>query len=331
MRVSLRSSRCLAVLGVGLLLAGAPSSVAAAGPFGEALLLPAAGERVDATPGGHRAEVGKPPADPRAKLAATARASNARKAAMESRGSGPVPRVESGTADVSTGVTVLREAPIGRAPRVFLGARAHSATFALMGGNAASGLGFSARSVVGAPTLAATAPGAVTNLEGVADGDSAILVTWDPPADTGSSAITGYEVGVSPNEVSWTYDTIPADSTAFREAGLDANTTRHYRITAQNASGNGSTSSVSVTTAGAPPGPPTDLTATASATEDSVIELAWQAPADTGSSALTWYRIEGSQDGGSIWTYFSIVHAGSTTHRHAGLEPGTTWTYRVSA
>ncbi|MDE2793275.1 MAG: fibronectin type III domain-containing protein, partial [Gemmatimonadota bacterium] len=185
-----------------------------------------------------------------------------------------------------------------------------------------------ASATVGAGTVP---PGAVANLEGVADGDSAILVTWDPPADTGSSAITGYEVGVSPNEVSWTYDTIPADSTAFREAGLDANTTRHYRITAQNASGNGSTSSVSVTTAGAPPGPPTDLTATASATEDSVIELAWKAPADTGSSALTTYRIEGSRDGGSSWTYAAHISAVFTAHRHSGLEPGTTWTYRVSA
>ena len=47
------------------------------------------------------------------------------------------------------------------------------------------------------------------------------------------------------------------------------------------------------------PGAPTGLTATADRTS---INLSWSAPASTGGSAITGYRIEISSNGGSTWT-----------------------------
>ncbi len=81
---------------------------------------------------------------------------------------------------------------------------------------------------------------------------------------------------------------------------------------------------------GEAPGPPRNLTADADGT--SVIELNWDAPADTGSSAVIGYRIEASSDGGTNWRSIETdTRSTATTYRHTRLEPNTTRHYRVSA
>ena len=88
----------------------------------------------------------------------------------------------------------------------------------------------------------------------------------------------------------------------------------------------------SLTTAGATtaPGAPTGLTATAD--RQTVIDLSWTAPTDTGAAAITGYRIEVLPDGGSTWTDV-VADTGSTgtTYRHPNRTPGATYQYRVSA
>ena len=50
------------------------------------------------------------------------------------------------------------------------------------------------------------------------------------------------------------------------------------------------------------PGAPTGLTATRDATNPGTqIDLAWEAPSDTGASDITGYRIERSADGNAPW------------------------------
>ncbi len=78
------------------------------------------------------------------------------------------------------------------------------------------------------------------------------------------------------------------------------------------------------------PFPPTNLTATAAG--ETAIDLAWEAPARDGGSAVTGYRIERSDDDGSSWTDVEEdTDTTATTYRDTGLASGATYRYRVSA
>ena len=187
---------------------------------------------------------------------------------------------------------------------------------------------------VDSATTDATAPGAPTGLTATASGTTAIDLSWSAPASTGGSAITGYKIEVSPDGTSgWTDQVADTSSTAttYAHTGLTAGDTRHYRVSAINTQGTGTPSNVdSATTGTTVPGAPTGLTATASGT--TAIDLSWSAPASTGGSAITGYKIEVSSNGGSSWTNLVANTSNTTTtYAHTGLTAGTTRHYRVSA
>ena len=77
------------------------------------------------------------------------------------------------------------------------------------------------------------------------------------------------------------------------------------------------------------PGAPTGLAATA--TGPSQIDLAWTAPASTGGSAITGYKIEVSPDGSSWSDLVADTASTDTAYAHMELAPATTRHYRVSA
>ena len=183
-----------------------------------------------------------------------------------------------------------------------------------------------------ATTVATGIPGAPFNLRATADGSSVIALHWDAPTSPGGSGIIDYQVQVSATGGDpWTPLSITSQ-TSFRHTGLAAGVTRYYRVRARNANGFGPwTSPVSETTSvGTPPGPPRALTATAAGS--SAIDLSWSAPLNSGSSAVTGYRIEWSSTRTGGWSNL-VANTGSTrtTHRDAGLDPNTTRYYRVSA
>ena len=123
----------------------------------------------------------------------------------------------------------------------------------------------------------------------------------------------------------------PPANTTYSHTGLAAGTTRHYRVSAINSNGTGDASNVAnATTFTTRPGAPTGLTATASWTTR--IDLSWTAPASTGGSAITGYKIEVSSDTGASWTdRVATTGDANTTYSHTGLAAGTTRHYRVSA
>ncbi len=183
-------------------------------------------------------------------------------------------------------------------------------------------------------TTDGTAPGPPTNLVATADGDSAIDLSWSPPGQTGSSAITGYRIEASPDGSNWSDLEANTGSTAttYKHTGLSPHTTLHYRVSAINNTLTGppsDTASARTTVVSGAPIAPTSLIATADGT--SAIDLSWTAPSDTGSSAITGYRIEMSPDGSNWSDLEANTDSTATTYKHTGLSSDTTLHYRVSA
>ena len=98
--------------------------------------------------------------------------------------------------------------------------------------------------------IANTAPGKPTGLTATANGQSQIDLVWTAPGNTGGSAITGYKIEVSPDGTNWTDLVANTGSTAttYAHTGLNAATTRHYRVSAINAVGTSDASGTDDTT-----------------------------------------------------------------------------------
>ena len=172
-----------------------------------------------------------------------------------------------------------------------------------------------------APSVSATA-GSTTSLD----------VTWTAPTNTGP-AIASYDLqyraGTSGN---FTNGPQNVTGTSAAIGSLAADTSYEVQVRATNAEGDGdwSVAGTGRTTATSAPGAPTGLTATASGT--TAINLSWSAPASTGGSAITGYKIEVSPDGTSGWTdQVADTNSTATTYAHTGLAAGDTRHYRVSA
>ena len=172
-----------------------------------------------------------------------------------------------------------------------------------------------------APSVSATA-GSTTSLD----------VTWTAPTNTGP-AIASYDLqyraGTSGN---FTNGPQNVTGTSAAIGSLAADTSYEVQVRATNAEGAGDWSFAGTgrTTATSAPGAPTGLSATASGT--TAINLSWSAPASTGGSAITGYKIEVSANGTSGWTdQVADTSSTTTTYAHTGLAPGDTRHYRVSA
>ena len=164
-----------------------------------------------------------------------------------------------------------------------------------------------------------TLPGRVENLIAQVT-ETTIKLDWDQPEDTGGVRILGYRVEGRRDGGSWQVlqtGTEPGDTlTEYLHSELAEGQTWQYEVRARNVAGEGDREEIEATTKSPKPDPPTDLTATADG--DTAIDLSWKAPADTGTSAITGYKIEESPNGTSGWD--SLANTGSTvtTYKHTG-------------
>ena len=176
-------------------------------------------------------------------------------------------------------------------------------------------------------------PGAPTGLTATADGQTEIDLSWSAPSDNGGASITGYRIEVSADGSNWSDLVANTNSTAtsYSHTGLEAGSTRRYRVSAINSEGTGSVSNVANATTDAPtkPGAPTRLTATANG--QTQIDLSWTAPSDDGGADITGYRIEVSTDGSSWSDLVANTNSTATSYSHTGLTENSTRHYRVSA
>ena len=181
-------------------------------------------------------------------------------------------------------------------------------------------------------TTHAAPPDAPTSLVARATGSSRISLSWAAPRNTGGARIIGYKIDVSTNSgTSWQplRNNTGSSATTFAHTGLPPGTRRDYRVSAINTAGIGPPSRVAwARTEAVLPGAPRSVMARSAGS--TAIELSWMAPTSTGGATITSYRIEASTDR-SDWTIVGTHTQGATTFRHAGLLPGTTWHYRVSA
>ncbi len=182
-------------------------------------------------------------------------------------------------------------------------------------------------------TTAADLPGAPTTLTATVRGATRIDLSWRAPKYVGGISITGYQIEVSFDGVTWEIlvDDTDSDEITYPHLGLSPSTTYYYRVSAINEVGVGEPSSVvHAITDATLPDKPTNLEATARS--DSEIVLKWLAPEYDGGAPINGYLIEVSTDAGLTWSV-ARDNTGSnvTSFVDAELTPATTYHYRVAA
>ena len=175
--------------------------------------------------------------------------------------------------------------------------------------------GTSWTNLIGGPASLAV-PGAPTNPVATA-GNAQASVAFTAPASNGGGAITGYTVTSSPDN-----RTATGASSPLIVTGLSNGTAYTFTVVATNAVGNSVASAASVAVSPQTvPGAPTNPVATAGNAQASV---AFTAPASTGGSAITGYKVT------SFPGSFTAIGANSPL-LVTGLSNGTAYTFTVVA
>ncbi|MDE0693618.1 MAG: SwmB domain-containing protein, partial [Gammaproteobacteria bacterium] len=160
-----------------------------------------------------------------------------------------------------------------------------------------------------ASALSVTADGRAVAVTAVAIDDTdadTVLLTLTHAVGAGQTVRLGYTDPTAADDANALQDAGGNDVTSFADVAVTNNSTQVAK-----------------------PGAPTGLTATANG--GTRIDLAWTAPAVTGITAITGYRIEWSADGTSDWTVLVANTGVTTSYADTGLASETTRHYRVAA
>ena len=181
--------------------------------------------------------------------------------------------------------------------------------------------------------LAVNSPSAPTSVTAVR-GDASATVGWSAPASDGGSAVTGYLVEVlTGTTVLRTVTVGPA--TSLRVTALSNGTRHRFRVTAVNEVGPGarSTASAVVTPATTPSSPVLGAVLPGARGGARTASVAWTAPALTGGSAITGYRVEALpvDAAGSVTGPSVVVTTGAAARKSQLTLTAGLWRFRVSA
>ncbi|MDX1776319.1 MAG: fibronectin type III domain-containing protein, partial [Desulfobulbales bacterium] len=181
-----------------------------------------------------------------------------------------------------------------------------------------------------------TVPSTPTGLSATAVSSSRIDLNWND-----NNNETGYTVEKWINSAPVVIATLNANVTSYQDSsGLEANTVYYYRISAFNQAGDSpftswisartdattttTTSTTTTTTTLPQPQPPTGLSA--NAVSASQINLNWT----DNDIHEDGFRVERAGNG-AAWTLIASLAANTTSYiDYAGLNPGITYSYRVS-
>ena len=164
-------------------------------------------------------------------------------------------------------------------------------------------------------------PNAPTDLKAEAVSNKEIKLTWRDRSDNE----TGFKIerkkdGGNYAEIA----TVRANVTTYNDSGLEAGTKYVYRVRAYNATGNSDYSNEANATTKSLPEAPANLRANAVSEER--INLTWSDRSDN----ETGFKIERRKSGGRF-VEIATVRANVVSYSDRGLEPGTTYSYRVRA
>jgi hypothetical protein len=186
----------------------------------------------------------------------------------------------------------------------------------------------SAHSASVTPSAAVALPGAPTT--GTATGgNQRATVNWSAPAQTGTSAITGYVVSVYTGTSTTPLRTVPTGGTAgsFVVTGLTNGTAYTFTVAAVNGAGTGAASAPSnaVVPAGQASAP-RNVQATAG---NASANLTWTAPAQSGGSVISGYVV--TVRSGTQVVRTESFEGTATAATITGLTNGTAYTFTVAA
>lgn len=177
-------------------------------------------------------------------------------------------------------------------------------------------------------------PTAPTSVVGKPASSTSATLTWAPPTNSGSSAITGYRVtrdaGSIAGQNPWSA-TVAATARSQAFTRLLPGSTYTLSVSAINAQGTGPAASVTVTVPAAVPTAPTSV----SVSKDDRAKTAsiqWQPPISNGGSPITGYlvaRNAGSLPGQNPWS--TVVSATTRSYTFTGLLSGSTYQLSVQA
>jgi hypothetical protein len=186
---------------------------------------------------------------------------------------------------------------------------------------ASNGNRISTPSAATPPVTISTAPVTAPSIL-VVRGDSKLIVTVTPPTDNGGSPITGYKYSVDGGS----FQATPTlTNNQFEITGLTNGTAYSVRILAVNAIGDGAISTAVSGTPATVPGAPTNVRGTPG---NQKANIAFDAPVNTGGSAITGYTVIAYEDS----TFVKSVPGGSVSPVVVtGLTNGTAYTFKVSA
>jgi fibronectin type 3 domain-containing protein len=168
-----------------------------------------------------------------------------------------------------------------------------------------------------------TLPAAPSQLAVAAISASQLELTWtdnnpSPPAVKIERSVDGSNFSM--------VGTSAVGSTTFRDSGLTATATYHYRVRATNAAGDsGYSGSASASTLPTPPAAPSGLTAVAQGS--AAVLLTWQ---DNGSNE-SGFEISRQAPGGGGFQLVTRTGSNAVTFTDTGVSGSTTYSYRVRA
>ncbi len=190
------------------------------------------------------------------------------------------------------------------------------------------GVGPTGATVEATPRTLASAPRAT----GVAPGNAAATLTWQPPASDGRSRVTGYRVTAtrsgSPTRVT---ETGP-DARAATVTGLSNGYRWTVRVRARTAAGTGTASGSLAVVPRTAPGAPWRAAVSAGSTRDRAVSVrvAWKAPSTTGGAPLSGYTVRLRRTGSSQ-VVVRAVGAATRAVSVPGLRRGARYTATVQA
>ena len=177
-----------------------------------------------------------------------------------------------------------------------------------------------------------------------ASGDTnAVWLTWTAPARDNGSTILGYEVEGSLDGIDWTWlgSTTSKSATDLLDSGsvlwFEPGQTRHYRVRASNAVGDGQWSST--TRAATAASPPEGMSAWAQPNGQNAIDIFWGEPHLKGAATITGYQVQvcvppkecTAANNDSDYSRVASPSGTTLSYTHTGLQPGDERYYRVRA